>query len=479
MGHEIARAELQVIVASDAQSAELSIPHNLGAEQFTVEALIAALKTADVEITDAVVRRLEELVAAPPASDQPHRVVVAEATPPVHGTDGYVEWLVKEDHRPPQDVEGAIDFYALSAYTLVTQGQTIGRLVPPTDGREGRDVLGKPIAAKNGQAAELKLDETIVLNESSELVAQIAGVFVRKGARPTIHELLEVPDYVDFSTGNINFDGNVSVRKGVRDMFRVEATGRIEIRGLVEAAIIDCQGDIVLAGGMAGREHGRVIAAGNVIARHLSGTRLDVKGDLQVDKEMMGCHATVGGRVLCPQGAIIGGTLKCAREIIVATVGSPAGAETTIELESLSLLRARTRRLEETIEQLGHVLQNLVREHESLKARGSRLPPRSVTRLKTLTDEIRKANEELKIAVTQRDQTASLISALIAFNATVSKCLHVGTVFAIGRRLQRVYMDVLGPLKLTIAESGQVLVHTEGAAAIPLEKITRPISAAA
>lgn len=479
MGHEIARAELQVIVAGDAQSAELSIPHHVGAEQFTVEALIAALKTAEVEITDAVVARLEELVADPPDRDQSHRVVVAEAVPPVHGVDGYVEWLVQEDHRPPQDVEGAIDFYALSAYTLVTQGQVIGRLVPPTEGREGRDVLGKPIAAKDGQSADLKLDDTIILNESSELVAQIAGVFARNGPRPTIHELLEVPEYVDFSTGNINFDGDVIVRKGVRDLFRVEATGRIEIRGLVEAAIIDCQGDIVLAGGMAGREHGRVIAAGHVIARHLSGTRLEVKGDLQIDKEMMGCHATVGGRVLCPQGSIIGGTLNCSREIVVATVGSPAGVETTIELESLALLRARARRLEDTIEHLGHVLQNLMREHESLKSRGSRLPPRSVTRLKALTDEVRKANEELKIAVTQRDETAALISTLTAFSATVTKCLHLGTVFAIGRRWLRVYMDVLGPLKLTIAESGQVLVHPEGAAAIPLEKITRPISAAA
>lgn len=479
MGHEIARAELQVIVASDAQSAELSIPHNLGAEQFTVEALIAALKTADVEITDAVVRRLEELVAAPPAGDQPHRVVVAEATPPVHGTDGYVEWLVKEDHRPPQDVEGAIDFYALSAYTLVTQGQTIGRLVPPTDGREGRDVLGKPIEARNGQAAELKLDETIVLNESSELVAQIAGVFVRKGARPTIHKLLEVPDYVDFSTGNINFDGDVSVRKGVRDLFRVEATGRIEIRGLVEAAIIDCQGDIVLAGGMAGREHGRVIAAGNVIARHLSGTRLDVKGDLQVDKEMMGCHATVGGRVLCPKGSVIGGVLNTSREFLIAVLGSQAGVETTVELGSLPLLRAKARKLDDSIGQLCHVLQTLVREREPL-VRQSKRPGSNVgARLKTLTVEIHKTNEELRTARHRRAETETLINNLIAFTGTVSKCLHVGTVFAIGRRLLRVYMDVLGPLQITIAESGQVVVHPEGAAAIPLDKLTRPLGAAA
>jgi len=480
MGQPTAQAELQVIVAQDAQSAELSIPSTLSAEQFTVEALTAALKTAEVEITPAVIEALEQIIAAPKCEDaQPCRVVVARAIPPVHGVDGRVEWLVEEGHPPPVDEHGNLCFYDQSAFTMVTAEQVIGRVIPPTLEQDGRDVFGKPIASRKGLPADPKLDETIAVNEAAELVAMITGVFTNKGPKPTIREHLEVQGYVDFSTGNITFDGDVTVRGGMRDLFRLITTGRVEIRGLVEAATIECEGDLLLAGGMAGREHGLIRAGGNVVARHLNATRLIVKGDLQIDKEMIGCQANVGGRVLCPKGSIIGGVLNTPREFLIAVLGSQAGVETTVELGSLPLLRAKARKLDDSISQLSHVLQTLVREREPLVKQSKRPGSNVGARLKSLTDEIHKTNEELRVARHQREDTETLINTLVAFTGTVSKCLHMGTVFAIGRRSLRVYMDVLGPLQITIAESGQVVVHPEGAAAIPLDKLTRPVSAAA
>lgn len=479
MGQHSAQAELQVIVAKDAQSAELSIPPNLSAEQMTVEALTAALQTAQVEITPAVTEALERIASEPRCESPPCRVVVARATPPVHGVDGRVEWLVDEGSPAPVDEHGNICFYEQSAFTMVTAGQVLGRVVPPTQGVEGRDVFGKPIAAKNGQPADPKLDETISHDENADLVAQIAGVFTRKGPKPTIRELLEVQGCVDFSTGNINFDGEVSVRGGVRDLFRVVATGRIEIRGLVEAATVECEGDLILAGGMAGREHGLIRAGGSVTARHLSASRLIVRGDLNIDKEMMGCHATVSGRVLCPKGSILGGRLVCSREWNVAVFGSQAGVETIIELGSLPLLRARVTKLDDVIDQHLHVLRTLVGEREAVARQSARPGSRVGERLRAVTAEMHRVNEELKVARHEREEAEALIADLKAFTGTVTKCLHAGTIFAVGRRLLRVYMDVLGPLQITVAESGQILVHPEDAAAIPLDKIARPFGLAA
>ncbi len=57
---------------------------------------------------------------------------------------------------------------------------------------------------------------------------------------------------MDFSTGNIDFEGDVRVLKGIRDIFEVRATGNIEVGGLIEASTIDAGGSVFAKGGMAG-----------------------------------------------------------------------------------------------------------------------------------------------------------------------------------------------------------------------------------
>lgn len=479
MGEPTTGGELQVIVDKDALCAELSIPNVICAEQFTVEALVEVLTSVQVEITDAVRTALEELVANPPGKDQPHRVKVAVAMAPIHGTDGHLEWLVEEEHRPPVQPDGSISFYEQSAYTMVSAEQIIGRIVPPTDGEEGRNVLGQPIPCKKGQPIDPRFDETIVVNGAAELVAQIDGVFLREGPRATIRATLEVPGYVDFSTGNIDFHGNVIVRKGVRDLFHIRSTGGIDIKGLVEAATLDCDEDLVLAGGMAGREHGLIRCKSNVIARHLNGTRLEVQGDLLFEKEMINCNATVRGSVKSPKGAIIGGTLDGARDLEVAVLGSSAGVDTTLQLGSLSLLRARVCKLDDVVQQLGYVLKALLQQREQLVPAAKRRQPGGLDRLAKVIDDIRNVDEQMKEAQRKRDEVAAQIEMLLAFKVTITGMLHAGVIFAISRQPLRVFMDVIGPLIITIAESGQVLVHPDGAAVIPIEKITRPHSATA
>lgn len=479
MDEQTTGGELQVIVAKDALCAELSIPNTLRPEQFTVEVLLAALTSVQVEITDAVRANIEALVADPPGKDQSHRVKVAEALAPIHGADGHLEWLVEEEHRPPVQPDGSISFYEQSAYTMVSAEQVIGRIVPPTDGEEGRNVLGQPIACKKGQPIDPRFDETIVVNAAAELVAQIDGVFVREGDRATIRATLEVPGYVDFSTGNIDFHGNVIVRKGVRDLFIVRSSGGIEVRGLAEASTLDCDGDLVLAGGMAGREHGLIRCKSNVIARYLNGTRLEVQGDLHFEKEMIGCDATVRGSVKSPKGSIIGGTLSGERDLEVAVLGSDAGVETTLQLGSLPLLRARVCKLDEVVLQLGYVLQALLQQREQLVPAAKRQQSRSRERLVKVIEDIRAVDQQMKEAKHKRDEAAALIETLLAFKVTINEMLHAGVIFAISRHPLRVFMDVIGPLEITIAESGQVLVHPEDAAAIPIEKIARPHTFAA
>ena len=108
-----------------------------------------------------------------------------------------------------------------------------------------------------------------MLTAAGKFIAQTAGVLQFRANKITISQALVIDDYVDFSTGNIDFDGDVQVRRGVRDKFRIRATGKVEVQGLIEAAHIETGGDFEAATGMAAKETGRVQIGGSLTAKYL------------------------------------------------------------------------------------------------------------------------------------------------------------------------------------------------------------------
>ena len=149
-----------------------------------------------------------------------------------------------------------------SACAMVKLGQNAARIVEPTIDTDSRDVRGRTLTASDGNPTEIKHDETINRNAEGILIALEEGVLIRTADNVFVHKVIVFDQYVDFSTGNIEFTGDVIVRKGVRDCFVIQAGGKVEVGGLIEAATIDCGGDPIARGGFAGREVGTAMVGG-------------------------------------------------------------------------------------------------------------------------------------------------------------------------------------------------------------------------
>jgi len=160
-----------VILAHDRSIAELIVPPDMPREQITREWCRLQLRCAGVELTSDTERIIERLVAHPPSPAQEARIVVARATPAVHGEDGTLQWLVDEKSQAPETPAGSINFYDRSPYTLVKQGQLLGFITDPTPGQDGRDVTGRTIPARPGKAVKLQLDETILRDARGQLTS--------------------------------------------------------------------------------------------------------------------------------------------------------------------------------------------------------------------------------------------------------------------------------------------------------------------
>ncbi len=324
---------LKVEISADKARVALVVPAEFPREQLTPQACQKLLKESGIRTDEGLVKAVGSLVAKAKQDPGEHRAVVAESIPSVPGEEGRVEWLVGEN-GPEELSADPVDFYEKSAYTLIETEQVIAKIIPPTKGTPGSDIFGKTITAKNGRSVKLILGKSIQKKSNGELVAKADGPLVREGKTVKILELIEVPEFVDFSTGNIKFNGDVHIRKGVRDRFEVETTGNVIVDGLVEAATIKCGGCLVVRGGFAGREMGHAEVGGNMIGRYLDNVQGKVKGELQIDREIVNCELTVTGKFNSPSVTIMGGQITCLAQAEVAVLGSPTGVPTHLVLQA-------------------------------------------------------------------------------------------------------------------------------------------------
>ncbi|MEM9296329.1 MAG: FapA family protein, partial [Planctomycetota bacterium] len=384
-----AHLSVRVTVSPDRLSAVVSAPAGIDATALAPDQLEMMVVGAGVELTQAVhdaVRKLAAQAHARIEAGHPpggFRATVARARAPRHGVDGRVEWLAepagndsegcnppepenKESGESPGEYGGAVDFYAQSRYVTVEPGDVVGRVHPAEAGEDGRDVTGRTLAAKPPREATLSVDETLVVTASGDIVAQAEGVLVRGDLVARVSKEIEVGRYVDFSTGNITFSGDVRIRKGVRDRFKVEAEGDVEVDGLIEAAQIVAGGSLRAKGGFAGRERGRARVGADLHARYLDNVEAAVGAKLVVDREAVNCAITVDGEVASPTGALIGGRLESAGPVEIGTLGSAGNVTTELVIGSVP-------RLESVYRPIAELLAGLDGAHAALLAEQTQL----------------------------------------------------------------------------------------------------------
>jgi len=146
--HDIDK-RVQVRIANDGSEATLRITPDFPMEMLSIDVLRPVIEESGVEWNEHVDQRLRDLISQPPQADGSIEGTIAVATPVRHGSDGYVEWYVDEhDEQQTDEQSEQIDFYEQCAFVMVESGQTIGKVIEPDGGEDGRDVTGKTWQAK-------------------------------------------------------------------------------------------------------------------------------------------------------------------------------------------------------------------------------------------------------------------------------------------------------------------------------------------
>ncbi len=242
-----------------------------------------------------------------------HTYPIAVAVAPKNGEDGYiVDYYPREAPEFIATSTEVIDYKLTDFFRPVFAGYPIAEIHLPTEGVEGVNFSGVVMPAKgglhpkipNGTNTEISEDGTMVVSTIDGDVTFSKGVF-------SVRNTINITGDVDYSTGNINFMGDVHVKGNVRDNFIVRATGNVTVGGVLEAGTIDADGDVVITGGILGNKDGTIRSRGNVKAKFMESCKVFAGGSIVTDY-IVHSEIYADGPIVVNTGkaSIIGGSIS-------------------------------------------------------------------------------------------------------------------------------------------------------------------------
>ncbi len=322
------------------------------------------------------------------AKDRKHheKYLIAVGTEKEDGKDGYIDFFfnTKKKSLTPKELDnGQVDYQNLGLVEQTHAGDTLLTIIPPTKGKNGKDVKGNVVHARPGKQVEkLTPGNNIAISEDKKsFYSEIDGQIDFQNRKISILPVLEINGDVGHSTGNIDFNGSVIIKGIVPTNFSVKAKGNIEVYGIVEGAYVESDADVFLYSGVMGNERAIIVAGGDLTAKFIDSAKVSVTGsitarsimhsDITADDSLnvVGKRAVlVGGRACVGkevEATIIGSTMETRTEVIVGN--TPAMLEKyRVLLEESEAIKHKLKKTETIIQALNSVQDSLSEDKKNL-----------------------------------------------------------------------------------------------------------------
>ena len=270
---------------------------------------------------------------------------------------------------------------------------------------------GKDVKIQHGKG-------TILSEDGTELTAEINGQVTFKAGRISVEPIYVVNGDVSLETGNIVFLGSVIIAGSVQDNFEVKAAGNIEVRGTVQKAFLEAEGDIIVFQGITGRERGEDRIDRRVRVRQVHTERLRLCRDttsssprascIPMSTREAGSAATASARV--SSAALSARATRSTRGSSATDVSTKTEIRVGIHpkvLQQLSDLTGMKAKIEEEQTQLKLNLRTLETQKRNA---GNKLPAEKEKLLKDLQARNAKLNERTEEIKGELEEVNSYIN---------------------------------------------------------------------
>lgn len=253
-------------------------------------------------------------------------ILLLEGTRPIHGKPSWLEILVT-----PPDPNLKLSHYERMAYLTARPGQVIAKIHPALKGTDGIDVFGKPASHMKAQSPVFDLGKNVALDPDGMIIrATTLGRINHEGYSLWVEDALEVPGNVDFASGNVDVSGDVHIRRGVLDLFKVKGAN-VFVGGTVKGAEIITNGNLHVNGGIVGKEKGHCSATGDISCKYSTNATLIAGGNVVVNGTVSNSNIACTGRLAVDRGPLMSAHVTANGGVSCQSLGTPTSEKIFVE----------------------------------------------------------------------------------------------------------------------------------------------------
>lgn len=297
------------------------------------------------------------------------RILIAEGVLPQNGKDSEIRMYEMKEIKPEIKEDGKVDHYELSLINKVKEGEWLGERLDATPGIPGKSVKGNIILPMPGKTYPLFYDRNSVRevyeNGVTTLYAIREGAVFFEGEKIGVSNHLEITNNVDFKTGNIDFEGFITVKGSIEDNFSVSADKDVEILGDYGVGsvkeIVSRNGSVYIKGGIAGKNKAVVKSKKDIYTKFIADAEIICEGSVHVGFYCLNSNITAKEVILdSPKGQIMGGNIQAEIKVVSSIIGTPSEKRTCISVKGFSR-EVLKRQLEKVVNGLEAVKNDLIK----------------------------------------------------------------------------------------------------------------------
>jgi uncharacterized protein (DUF342 family) len=353
-----------ITVSDDKLRARLTLTPSFGGKEATLSTIQKALKEKEVTYGIVDTEKLQEIIDKGYCTD----FLIAEGVRAIDGIDSQFKSTMPEAHerKPKIDENGVADYRELGEIPVVRKDSVVMQRIPAIQGKEGHSVFGEVIQPRIGENIPFSKDMTGVYvnpEDENQLLSSVTGQPVPVPNGMTVSSILTL-DTVDFSTGNVNFDGSVVVKGDVVEGMTIEALEDVIINGNVIGATIKSMGGLIIKGGVMGssqlfsnadiiikngvqgaeqpsdenNDTQKIVARGSVIVEFVENYHIEAGYDIAISKYALNTELMAGNKIFAGaknssnKSSIIGGSSCALIQLKAAVVGARSGIRTQLQV---------------------------------------------------------------------------------------------------------------------------------------------------
>jgi uncharacterized protein (DUF342 family) len=438
----VSNRDIEVFISPDGMEAAVSISPRLGkdVEDDGKTAIVGRITQAiaDAGVTWGINNEtINSLVESRKWGEQ---VAVARGVPPVDAEDGKIEYYFETEDKPRPKVlaGGRVDYHEIGLIHFVEKNALLAQKTPPKPGKPGMSVLGEPVPERQGEDVSIKAGPNTLFEGEGELKlrAEIAGsVSIRSGAVHLEPSLL-MKNGVNFSSGNVDFPGDIVIQGDINSGFAVKSTGKIEIWGAVEDAQIEADGDVLIKGGFTGSGQGKICTKGDVSVKFIVNQTIEAAGSVQIGDTCVHADINAGQRIDLSKGngAVVGGHLRAKEEIVAKVLGNIQHATTTVEIildedEYEEQINSNEREQAEVAQNIKD-LKNIIFRLRTQKDSSDKIDPKLLERIRGYQTTLHELNSKLEELISAANKLRA--GRVCEGHVVVLKKVYPGTQLIIG-----------------------------------------------